>query len=117
MRNKPFIKRNLFTLLLFFCFQLMNYHSHAQSRQAEIKEMKDTVNLLVSTIRSLEKETTPDKKMIDDTRTGLMVLLIYNNEKKCGLWPSPSSAIEVLEDYWKCVFDNAPYGKKFILSY
>jgi len=94
----------------------MSYNSPAQTKQVDIKQMKDTVNLLVTTTRSLEKETTPDKKKIDDTRTRLMLLVIYNSDKQCGTWPSPSAKIELFEDYWKCVFDNAPYGKQFNLN-
>ena len=117
MQNKLHFKKTIFPLLLFFCFQLVGYKIHAQPRRAEISEMKDSINLLVDSIKSMEKENTPDKKMINDVRTRLMVLLIYNNKKVCGAWPSPSSKIELFEDYWKCLFDKALYGEKFILSY
>lgn len=116
MQNKLLFNRSIFSLLLFFCFQLASYTSQAQSKQVEIKEMKDTFNQLIGNIKSLEKETTPGKKLIDDVRTRLMVLLIYNSNKQCGTWPSPSYKIEFIEDYWKCVFDNAPYGKMFNLN-
>ncbi len=117
MQNKVHFKKIIFLLVLFCCFQLAGHKVCAQSRTAEIAEMKDTVHLLDSSIRALEKETMPDKMRIEHIRTRLMVLLIYNNNKLCGVWPSPSAKIEELETYWKCVFDNAPYGKKFILSY
>ena len=89
----------------------------AQGRRAEIAEMKDTINLLISSINALVKESSTDKKQIDEKRTRLMVLLIYNNNKQCGVWPSPAAKMEEFELYWKCVFDNATPGKKFVLSY
>ena len=117
MGYKFSFKKIIFFFLLFCCFQLPGSKASAQGRTAEIAEMKDTVNLLVSSIKALEKETTADKKQIDDKRTRLMVLLIYNSSKECGTWPAPSAKMEEFETYWKCIFDNALYGKKFILSY
>jgi len=117
MQNKSSLKQLFLSLLLFFCLQLFTHTTQAQGRRAEAAEMKDTINLLISTIRSEEKAATPDKKRIDAARERLMVLLIYNNNKECGLWPSPSEKMEVFEAYWKCVFDNAGYGRKFVLSY
>ena len=117
MQIKPLFRQSIYSLLLIFCFLFLENNSQAQPRRAEISEMKDSVNLLVDSIKFMEKERTPDKKMIDDLRTRLMVLLIYNNKKVCGAWPSPSSKIELFEDYWKCLFDKALYGEKFILSY
>lgn len=108
--------RRMYPLLLIFCFLFFGNNSQAQSKQVEVKEMKDTVNLIISKIKSLEKETAPDKKQIDDLRTRVMVLLILNSNRECGTWPSPSSKIELIEEYWKCLFDKAPYGKKFILE-
>lgn len=116
MQTKLPFKRILFSLLLFFCFQLESNNSYAQSKQVDIKEMKDTVSLLVTKIKSLEKETNPNKKLIDDVRTKLTVLLILNSDRQCGAWPPPSSKIEIIENYWKCAFDNAPYGKMFNLN-
>ena len=117
MQNKIHFKKNAVILILFTCFQLAGHKVCAQSRMAEIAERKDTINVLDSTIKALEKETVPDKIRIGDKRTRLMVLLIYNNNNLCGSWPSPSAKMEEFEQYWKCVFDNALYGKKFILSY
>ncbi len=116
MQPKLPFKKILFSLLLSFCLQLMSNKGNAQSKQVDIKEMKDTVSLLVSKIKSLEKETNPTKKLIDDVRTRLTVLLILNSDRQCGAWPSPSSKIEIIENYWKCAFDNAPYGKMFNLN-
>jgi hypothetical protein len=114
MPIKFHFKKTIGAVLIFCCMQMGSY---AQGRRAELTEMKDSINLLVSSIKALEKETTPDKLRIVDRRTRLMVLLIYNNDKQCGAWPAPSGKIEEFELYWKCVFENAPYGKKFVLSY
>ena len=110
--------QNKLLILLVFCFiSTMSNNCLAQSKLVELNEMKDTVNLLVSTIKELEKSAIPDKKKLDDTRTRLMILVIYNSNNQCGTMPSPSAKIELIEVYWKCVFDNALYGKKFVLSY
>ncbi|HMK27598.1 MAG TPA: hypothetical protein VK483_16315 [Chitinophagaceae bacterium] len=116
MQIKLHFRQSIYSLLLIVCFLFPDNNSQAQSRQADIKEMKDTINQIVSRVKSLEKETTPDKKQVDDLRTKVMVLLILNSNRECGVWPSPSSKIELIEDYWKCLFDKAPYGKKFILE-
>ena len=104
-------------LFLFILFQLMSNLCQAQEKRVDLKEMKDTVNLLVNSIKELEKESGPNKKKIDEVRTRLTVLIIYNGDKQCGGWPSPSAKIELFEEYWKCTFDKAPYGKKFVLNY
>lgn len=117
MQNKIFIRHLKPLLFLFFSFQLFSTVCQAQEKRVDLKEMKDTVNLLISSIKELEKESGPNKKKIDEVRTRLTVLIIYNGDKQCGGWPSPSSKIELIEVYWKCVFDKAPYGKKFVLNY
>ena len=117
MQNKNILSPVKPLLILFFSFQLISNICPAQEKRVELKEMKDTINLLVTTIKELEKETIPDKKKIDELRTRLTILVIYNGDKQCGTWPSPSTKIELIEKYWKCTFDNAPYGKKFVLSY
>lgn len=89
----------------------------AQERRVELQEMKDSVNLLISTIKQLEKESSPDTKKIAALRTAITMLGIYNGNKQCGTWPTPSARVQELETYWKCTFDNAPYGKKFVLRY
>ena len=117
MQTKAHFQKIIPLLILFGCFQLARNKVCAQSRTAEIAEMKDTVNLIISSIRTLEKEVSPDQKQIDVKRTRLMELLIYNSTTQCGVMPAPSAKVEAFETYWKCLFDNALYGKKFILSY
>lgn len=117
MQNKKLVQRIKPLLFLFFSFLLITHTSQAQEKRVELKEMKDTINLLVTTVKELEKEATPDKKKIDDLRSRLTILVIYNGDKQCGTWPSPSTKIELMEEYWKCTFDKAPYGKKFVLNY
>ena len=116
MQTKLSSRQALFYFLLFFCFQLISNNGSAQSKQVDLKEMKDTVNLIVSNIKTLEKASNPNKKHISDERSRLMVLLIYNSNKECGVWPSPSSKIELIEAYWKCVFEKAGFGKRFSLN-
>jgi len=106
----------LFSLLFFFFLQLLTHTMQAQARRAEAAEMKDTINLLISTIRSEEKATTPDQKRIDAARERLTMLAIYNSNGQCGPW-APSEKMEIFEAWWKCIFGNALYGKKFVLSY
>ncbi|MEP7237928.1 MAG: hypothetical protein ABI685_08690 [Ferruginibacter sp.] len=109
--------RNKLLILLVFCFiSTMSNNCLAQTKRVELNEMKDTVNLLISTIKELEKSAIPDKKKLDDTRTRLIILVIYNSDSQCGVMPPPSAKIELFELYWKCLFDNALYGKKFMLS-
>jgi hypothetical protein len=117
MQNRNILQPAKAFLFLMFSLLLINNTSSAQENRVELKEMKDTVNLLVSTIKELEKESEPDKKKIDAARTRLTILVIYNGDKQCGTWPSPSTKIELIEEYWKCTFDHAPYGKKFVLNY
>lgn len=117
MQCKNLLQKIRPLLLLLFLFQLISLTCLSQEKRVELKEMKDTVNLLVTTIKELEKESNPDKKKIDAVRTRLTILIIYNGDKQCGTWPSPSTKIELIEQYWKCTFDNAPYGKKFVLNY
>lgn len=103
MLNKSYFKKIIFLLVSSFCFQLGHVKIQAQGRRAEITEMKDSVNLYISTIKTLGKTSSTEKNKIDDTRTRLMVLLIYNNNKKCGEWPHPLAKMEEFEVYWKCV--------------
>ena len=117
MQNKSPFSQMLLSMLLLFCLQFLTGTAKAQERRAEIAEMKDTVNLLLSIIRTEEKAAEPDKKRLDAAKERLMVLLIYNSNKQCGAWPSPSAKVELFEDSWKCIFDNAGYGRKFVLSY
>lgn len=104
-------------LFLFFSLLVINNTCPAQEKRVELKEMKDTINLLITTVKNLEKESSPDKKMLEELRSRLTILVIYNGDKQCGTWPSPSTKIELIEEYWKCIFDKAPYGKKFVLNY
>lgn len=117
MQNKKPLQQIMLFILLSFFLLVITITSQAQEKRVELKEMKDTVNLLLTTVRELEKETTPDKKKIEELRSRLTILVIYNGDKQCGTWPSPSTKIELIEEYWKCTFDKAPYGKKFVLSY
>jgi hypothetical protein len=96
------------------CIMLLGYTAQAQNKQVDIKEMKDTVNSIITKIKAIEKSA-PGKQQADDLRTRLTLLVIMNGDKQCGLWPTPSTKIELMEEYWKCTFDNALYGKKFIL--
>ena len=117
MQNRNILQPVKSLLLLIFSLLLICNTIFAQEKKVELKEMKDTVNLLISTIKELEKESGLNKKKIDEVRTRLTVLIIYNGDKQCGGWPSPSSKIELIEEYWKCTFDKAQYGKKFVLNY
>ena len=117
MQNKNILSPVKPLLILFFSFQLISNTCPAQEKRVELKEMQDTINLLVTTVKNLEKESIPDKKKIDELRTRLTILIIYNGDKQCGTWPAPSGKIELFEEYWKCTFDHALYGKKFVLNY
>ena len=117
MQNRNILQTVKSLLLLIFSLLLISNTISAQEKKVELKEMKDTVNLLISTIKELEKENTPNKIKIDAARSRLTILVIYNGDKQCGTWPSPSTKIELIEEYWKCTFDKAPYGKKFVLNY
>jgi len=108
-------KKHCFLAFFFFAFIVLSYQCPAQQKRVEIAEMKDTVNWYVTKIKDLEKETKPDQTAISQTRERLVVLMILNLNAACGSLPSPSSRIEILEEYWKCVFEKAPYGKKFYL--
>jgi hypothetical protein len=113
--------RNIFQpvkplLLLIFSLLLISSTISAQEKRVELKEMKDTINLMVSNIKELEKQNPLDMKKIDAARTRLGILIIFNGDTQCGSWPPPSTMIELIELYWKCTFDNAPYGKTFVLN-
>lgn len=98
-----------------FVFHFSGNKCQAQQKRVDIAEMKDTVSWYVTKIKNLEKEKQPDQSAISSTRERFVVLMILNLNATCGSLPSPSSKIEILEEYWKCVFDKAPYGKKFSL--
>ncbi len=117
MQNKNNLQlvKTLFSLSFFLL--LICSTSAAQEKKVELNEIKDSINLLIVTVKELEKENNPDKKKIDAARSRLSMLAIYNGDMQCGSWPPPSTKIELFEEYWKCTFDKALYGKKFVLSY
>lgn len=108
-------KKNCFVASFFLTFIILSYQCQAQQKKVEIAEMKDTVNWYVTKIKDLEKEKNPEQTDLYQVRGRFMVLMILNMNSACGSLPPPSSKIEVLEEYWKCVFEKAPYGKKFSL--
>jgi hypothetical protein len=117
MQSRNILQRVKSLLFLFFSLLVINNTCFAQEKWVEMKEMKDTVNLLVSTIKELEKQNPIDMKKMDAARTRITVLVILNTNGKCGSMPPPSATIELIELYWKCLFDTAYYGKKFVLNY
>jgi hypothetical protein len=117
MPNKKMLPAIKSLFVLFVLFQFISTSCLAQETRIDMKEMKDTVNLMIATIKELEKGSVADSKKLEDVRTRLSVLTIYNGPIECGSWPSPSAKIEIIEAYWKCTFDKAPYGKKLVLHY
>lgn len=115
--QKRILRRRFFLVSsLLIAFHTMGFTCQGQQKRADITEMKDTVRWYVTKIKKMENDKQPDQSVILLTREKLVVLMILNLNAACGSLPSPSSKIEVLEGYWKCVFDKAPYGKKFFLN-
>jgi len=115
MQNKNILQPARSLLLFIFSWLLIST-CQAQEKRVELKEMKDTISLMISTVKDLEKQANPDKEQLSDLRKKLMLLVIYNGNKECGTWPPPDTKIEIIEAYWKCTFDKAIYGKTFVLN-